>query len=175
MKLNRELVAQVIVALVTMMGVGLIVSFPALALASESCGSKLGHVEYKAAFDWMGTSVVPKTMQLRIGAIEGRPEMLVAQIVDGSECQAVCQIKAIERSNLMAPVSMDLDCRGNKLNPLAAPATLFWAYGEELQPTIRFGTWLNGYQEASLRVEMDGYAESQNFRNLAQSKLSSAQ
>lgn len=167
MKLNSELLAKVIVALVTAMGVGIIVAFPALALAS-TCGSKLEHVEYKADFDWMGSSVVPKAMQLRIGSLEGRPNEKVAQIATGGECQAVCRIEAFEKSNLQMPVSMDLDCRGNRLNPLAAPATLFFARGEELQPTIRFGTWLNGYQEAALRVDVDRYSGDVAARSLAQ-------
>lgn len=73
-------------------------------------------------------------------------------------CQATCQITAFERDRADRPVSLELSCEGVALNSLKSPATLLWAEHSAFTfPTLRFGTWLHGYQHARLQVSLDRF------------------
>lgn len=117
---------------------------PVLA-AHPSCETSLKKVVYQASFEW-------KAQKMRI--LLGNPvqshgkTQWIAQIVEAKKqgrCFATCQATPLEND------LMQMSCQGTQFDALATPATLF------LPEAIRFGSWLTGYQQSSLRVEFDQY------------------
>jgi hypothetical protein len=77
---------------------------------------------------------------------------------DGA-CQAVCRSKRMEKNGPL-PVAMDLECRSASLGSLSSTATLLWGRGRSMSkmPTLRFGTWLHGFEQVPLKVEVDQFS-----------------
>jgi hypothetical protein len=92
-------------------------------------------------------------------------QKMVAAVFARGQCQAICEVTNYERDHandsIANPLSLELNCRGIGLAPLSASATLFWpeALGQKT-PTLRFGTWLTGYQKAPLKVRFDAFTKS---------------
>ena len=73
--------------------------------------------------------------------------------------QARCSLKHVERDEGSKPLAVDMECRSAHFSPLVRPATIFWANGADSSaPALRFGTWLEGYEQVRLNVEVDRYS-----------------
>jgi hypothetical protein len=126
---------------------------------------------YSASFHWNnGSGTSENTLRLIIGKTK-KPRFndpqLVAKIMNGQRVEAVCSIQGFEsymHGHTLLASSIDLSCKGTALGALAAPATVY--FPEKLdganskstsrnQPVLRFGTWLQGYQQAVLKTEFD--------------------
>lgn len=88
----------------------------------------------------------------------------IAQIWSGNQCQAVCKVASIEKDTPLTPVAVEMSCEAMGFSPLAVKASILWG-GEKSafmakKPTIRFGTWLEGYRDSALNVELDRYSMS---------------
>ncbi len=116
-----------------------------LSLAGESenkrCLLKDWDSQYIANFQYGDT----RKMQIRLGM----KKKWVAEIVSNQNCKALCEVR--QSSDQV----FDLRCQSSEFHPLAVPATLFLATGPGRYPRLRFGTWLQGYQEARLSVEQN--------------------
>lgn len=138
-----------------------------LANAAEvpaTCGARISKVYYSAAFQWQG-----QAKKLVIGVASGNADasVPVAQIGSARGCEAVCSPAALERDEASRPVSMDMVCRSVAFDAASTPATLLWGGDTGRTPTLRFGSWLTGYRQASLRVERDAYSAAGARRALA--------
>jgi hypothetical protein len=122
---------------------------------------------YSASFEWNnGTGSPSNTLRLTIVKTK-RPRFkdsqLVAKITNGQRVEAICSIQGVESymcGQTLLASSIDLSCKGTSLGALAAPATVYFkdANSESSsrnQPVLRFGTWLQGYQQAVLKTEFD--------------------
>jgi hypothetical protein len=104
--------------------------------ASAGCGKPLDSPELQAGF-----RLAPGRDEMKLMVLGSR-----AQIWAGSACQAACDISASEYTGYGAILQMN--CRGGALDALTTPATLTVGAA----PSLRFGTWLGGYREASVRM-----------------------
>ncbi|MFL5813363.1 MAG: hypothetical protein ACJ763_07270 [Bdellovibrionia bacterium] len=140
---------------------------------------------YSASFQWNeGQSNAGKTLRIVI-VKNTRPRYnepkLVAKIVNGKRVEALCSIQNVEgytrhqktreareaRGNALLASSVDMSCKGTSLGALAAPATLYFSdvnaeSTSRNKPILRFGTWLQGYQQAVLKTEFDQSARLMN-------------
>lgn len=129
---------------------------------------------YRASFQWNnGAGTSRNTLRLVI-AQSKKPRYndpkLVAKIMNGQRVEAICSIQGVEGNGTLAS-SVDMSCKGTALGALAAPATVY--FPEKLDganakstsrnmPVLRFGTWLQGYQQAVLKTEFDQSARLMN-------------
>lgn len=146
-----------------------VAAFVELAFAAHSfaasCPTSLETVSYSANFSFPKSD---RKLSIRVGTTKSwdSQEYFIAQIASGNDCQAVCRVKNIARDELtQSPIAMDLDCQGVGFRELTTPATLLWKSTLASDSTIRFGTWLGGYEQAALDVKFDKYSAT---RNLAQ-------
>jgi hypothetical protein len=132
---------------------------------------------YSASFQWNeGQSNASQTLRIVIMK-NAKPRYnepkLVAKIMNGKRVEALCSIQYVEgrtrqqtretretRGNALLASSVDMSCKGAALGALAAPATVYFRdpYSESTsrnKPVLRFGTWLQGYQQAVLKTEFD--------------------
>jgi hypothetical protein len=140
-------------------------------LLAGRCGAKLAHLTYAARFELKGSSKRAEKMRVVIGVPSSpavpvgrmalalpQPEY-VAQIWGNGSCQAVCTLKRFEKHEESGrPLSMALQCQGARSEWLGTPATVQWTSESSTHPTIRFGSWLTGYEEAELLVSVDRYS-----------------
>lgn len=134
---------------------------------SHNRGKEPGDILYHASFDWKD-SITQKTKKLEIivtkNAKPGFWDSKVgARIMNGEQVEATCRADNLEvvSSESGAPkvaTSMDLTCHSTSLGALGAPATVFFQAGSQT-PVLRFGSWLQGYEQAYLRVEKDRSAQ----------------
>jgi hypothetical protein len=98
----------------------------------------------------------------------------VAQIWSGKRCQASCSSidlglapknpspgavrGALYAEDLSMPISLDLQCRGEELGALSARVAVLWGQGTQSQTQLRFGSWVDGYEQAALKVEVDRFS-----------------
>jgi hypothetical protein len=132
------------------------------------CGTRFKTLTYSAAFSWENAAThVAKPMRILVGTSTLAPDparsekpQLTAQIWSGKECMAVCEAKSFEKEGPFSPVSLEMTCKSAELGAVALPTTLLWGRGHSLSklPTLRFGTWLHGYEQAALEVELDRYS-----------------
>lgn len=108
---------------------------------SKRCLLKDWDTQYIANFQYGDT----KKMQIRLGG----KKKWVAEIFSNQSCKALCEVKQSSEQ------VFDLRCQSSEFHPLAVPATLFLAAGAGRYPRLRFGSWLQGYQEARLSVEQN--------------------
>jgi hypothetical protein len=156
---------------------------PAMKAArADACQADWQEILYSATFNWpLATTGKTAPLRLEIGTLKSsapvkkakkrtRPTMFARIVTPGSNrCEALCQVKSLEKTGPLEPVSLDLACRGAHLASLTSPATIFWSGAPAGSlasdaapvqfPTVRFGTWLGGYQLAFLRVEYDAYSQ----------------
>lgn len=123
---------------------------------SPTCGKVVGKVLFSAHFDWKSPAGVSKGLRLVI-ARNAKPgfkdSKFIAQIMNGDECQAVCRTETVD----VASASLDLSCRSAAFGALAAPATVFFhnTGAGHKSSVLRFGTWLQGYEQTILNTELD--------------------
>lgn len=73
--------------------------------------------------------------------------------------QARCKFKNVERDESQKPVVVDMECKSAQFSPLVRQASLFWPNGAgSSSPALRFGTWLEGYEQVRLSVDVDRYS-----------------
>lgn len=129
-------------------------SFPVWALAAESSCQAYDHPAFAAAFEWKAENGAVHKMSVKISK-----DAEEAQILAAGQCLATCHVKAEPESEIgrtiasVSPRQIDLDCSAAEFAALTGPASLIFKGVEA--PTIRFGTWLDGYREASLQVQAD--------------------
>ena len=126
--------------------------------AASGCGSSLKDVHYSAIFEF-------KTpLRIKIGN-QGKQIVATISDVKSGTCQAVCEGKFFRQEggfeSPLMPVSMQLSCNGSQFQLLSSPVTLFWASAFQAQPELRFGTWINGYEQVALNVEYDAWSKPQ--------------
>jgi hypothetical protein len=129
------------------------------ALTPDSCSVQLKTVQFSGTFN-LKSPHAPGTQALRF--VIGTPEndksgMAVAQIWSGTRCQASCSSVDMEKGDLSMPISLDLQCHGEALGPLSAHVAVLWDHGADHSTLVRFGSWLEGYEQASMKVEVDHF------------------
>jgi hypothetical protein len=85
-----------------------------------------------------------------------------AEIRNGKLLEATCSISRLERLDNKSNV-IDMKCRSARLGALVSPVSVFFSPAESINRTpaiehpafVRFGSWLQGYQQAILTVDMD--------------------
>ncbi len=155
------------------LALGIVSTFvlPFSAAAADSCASKMDQVLYQASFSWNqldsveGATVQQKKgskMKVVVGTLVAGSRAPMAQIWSDGSCQAVCKLKSLEKEGVLQPIALEMDCQGVGFSPLAMNASLLWggtsSRFQAEKPTIRFGTWLQGYQQAELEVQVDLYS-----------------
>lgn len=123
------------------------------------CQRPLKEPAYLATFE-MADSSAGKAERRRLVVAETEGRKLIAQIWSGNSCQATCRALSFEKGKASSPVALHLECQSAQLSSLTASATLLWGRGRSLSkvPTLRFGTWLQGYRQAVLEVELDRFS-----------------
>ncbi len=125
---------------------------------------------FTASFKWNnGTSnSVASSNTLRLVILKNKKPgfndpKLIAKIMSGDRVEAICGIQSLETyraGKSLLPSSIDMSCKGTTLGALAAPATVFFRNSNSQSTShgaavLRFGTWLQGYQQAVLTTEFD--------------------
>lgn len=130
-------------------------SFPAW-VSADTC-EPMVNPAFSASFEWNATNGANHKMSVRIAKNSAD-----AQILAGTQCLAVCHVKPeaadTEIGRTIAsitPQHVDLDCSAADFSALTGPATLIFRGIGVDTPLIRFGTWLDGYREASLTIQAD--------------------
>lgn len=138
---------------------GLILTRTAFSAPRSACPVEFKDLSFSAEFNWAqwnGRGQMP--MKVQFGsrrAATGHGTRLVARVLGASGCQAVCEVLSFQKSSTGAPVSAELACRSPGFHALTSSVTVFWAHPKTGEPVIRFGRWLDGFEETSLRVELD--------------------
>ena len=113
---------------------------------SLSCGQKATRVYFSASFKWKA-----QPMKVIIAKVPEQRDPVA--FISSQTCEATCQIKEVDTA------SVELACRSTAFAPLTTPATVFIAAHKSGQSTLRFGTWIQGYQQASLRIDLNRAGE----------------
>jgi hypothetical protein len=129
--------------------------------ASPSCASKFDELNYVADFDWVIPGQTTRKMKIRIGALQPyrhAEPILVAHLISKGSCEATCRTQIFEKDG-EAPLALEMRCQSSKFDALTVPVTLFWpaALGKR-SAVLRFGTWLEGYRQAPLFVQLDRWS-----------------
>ena len=135
---------------ITVVAVSILLS-PLASLATTS-DFQLFAPTFTGAFDWNENGAI-QSLEFRLSRDSRSPENFSALITSKSGAvQAVCDlVQAVDRSSSF-PESFDFTCHGASFGALQMPASLILTN----KPLLRFGSWLKGYQQAPLRVQMDG-------------------
>lgn len=155
----------------TMMRIGLGALFLSMIPMAE--GAVAGKTFFTATFQWNNGSSnsansANSNKALRLVISKNKKPgfndpKLVAKIMDGQRIEAICSVQSLETyragKSLLAS-SVDMSCKGTTLGALAAPATVFFRNVNSKSTSrgaavLRFGTWLQGYQQAVLTTEFD--------------------
>jgi hypothetical protein len=126
----------------------------------SSCFTGLERVSYSARFKLENQRAYRIQIGTNARAPSGMP-MVQARIADeNGQCVAMCLAQNMERQGPREPVSLELACRGVGLESLNTPVTILWANAAAAQelPALRLGSWLKGYETASLSVDLDQYS-----------------
>ncbi len=177
--MNAKKLTPVQLTILSMVSALAIVLIPAQAGAAElrlrnvGCGGEdlrqSAPLLYSARFQLGGINQPVKKMQVVVAMSQMKQggfnkPFPVAQIWSGSQCQAVCKVASIEKENSLTPVAVEMSCESVGFSPLAVKASILWGGEKSMymakQPTIRFGTWLEGYRDSALKVELDRYSMS---------------
>jgi hypothetical protein len=141
--------------LIALSALAVFLSFPAW-VSADTCVA-MGDPAFSASFEWKAENGAGHKMSVRIAR-----DTADAQILSGNQCLAVCRVKPdapeTEIGRTIAsirPRQIDLDCTASDFAALTGPATLIFRGVGVDTPMIRFGTWLDGYREASLTVQAD--------------------
>ncbi len=124
------------------------------------CSIQLKEVLYSAQFDWSAqlNQGVSTPMQIQIGT-QSHPQGDAWAVITGPRgCQAICRMKEFVKNSVESPIALSMSCQGEGFGVLTTPATLLWTSYDFPKPTLRFGSWVNGYQSVALRVEFDRYS-----------------
>jgi hypothetical protein len=135
----------------------------------SACGKATGETLYSAIFKWSGEAQSGKTMRIVIVKAKKpgfKDSKIVAKILNGKNCEAVCNVEKLETfgtEKSLKAASVDMSCKSAALGALAAPATVFFQnesnpflpVSNESKSVLRFGTWLQGYEQAVLTTEVD--------------------
>jgi hypothetical protein len=147
------------------------------AIPGDTCSMRLKSLQFAGTFDWKNTRT-GKVEKLRFvigtpaqGAggtpAQGAATTSVAQIWSGKQCQASCSSVdfgkstppgALQTDELSMPISLDMQCRGEELGALAARVAVLWNHGSKGATTLRFGSWVDGYEQAALKIEVDHFS-----------------
>lgn len=114
---------------------------------------KSGELQYLASFELKGEPGRKSALELRVG--KGSSKGWIAEIVSDNNCEAVCYSKEVEKNEAQELESLDMKCKSKGIDALSAPATLLLSTGRGKAPVLRFGSWLEGYREAMLQVQLD--------------------
>lgn len=159
------------IALGTSVVLAVIGGFPVSAGASTPagnvCNPEISGVNFSAAFQWSeaGTPRGDYLLQMKDRS---------AQILQGNRCVAFCTVQTRAKNKgaknapgsglsgrklaeTQFPEAVDLECRATDLSGMVTPASLIFRteQGAGKTPILRFGSWVNGYQETELKVQVD--------------------
>ena len=126
---------------------GLVLFSAPQALASPSCSARFQEVRYIGNFN------AGRAMRIKVGTVKNANGSLTesAQIWSGRTCAAVCQASQSEGT-------VELRCNGVQFEALSTPATLFLLADWKGASTLRFGSWLGGYQDVAVKPELNRYS-----------------
>jgi hypothetical protein len=152
--LNRDLPKPGTVALAVVAFVLLVIT----KAASANCSLPIKNVQFSGTFS-LKSSPQKKPLRFVIGEPAGAGSgSSVAQIWSGDRCQATCSSIDIEKGEMALPISLDLQCRGEDLGgALSAHVAVLWDHGADHTTVLRFGSWLEGYEQAAMKVEVDHF------------------
>ncbi|MBY0472030.1 hypothetical protein K2X30_12765 [bacterium] len=152
---------KIVVSLVVLLGI------PKVSQACQDFQEALSEVYYQASFQ------APQNkhgLKIQVGKTaskkRGKAKLLARISSDRSQCVAICQVKGLQtdlearRRGVFTPISLDLTCVDPETGFLNSPASILFkntALGV-YRPTLRMGTWLNGFQQTTLKVERDRYS-----------------
>lgn len=143
----------------------------AAAFSQSSCGKAFTQVNYSASFQWKSPEGETHPMRILIGNSAARTTSAKIMNEASGECRAVCELgRKSGRLHAGMPDAIELTCRAPVLGSLETPTVL-------LENRIRFGSWLKGYHEAALRVDLDEtgvLSEGPRMKRGGDRKLSSA-
>jgi hypothetical protein len=111
----------------------------------------VGQVVYSATFGWNQES-----MRIRIHKNRKKTWAEISSQQGDStpeRCEAICDVDAVAWET--SPGAFQLTCQGIRFDPLAARAAIIWTSA----PEIQFGSWLDGYRHAPLKVEYDQFTQ----------------
>lgn len=127
-------------------------TFSSLAATLPSCARSLDRLYYSAVFESPTTA---EPMRVQVGRSQ---EETVALISSQDSCHASCKVVRLEKQGPRQPSALVMKCRSQRLAALTTPVALLWSESDRPSPEIRFGSWLTGYQQARLRIELDRYS-----------------
>jgi hypothetical protein len=82
---------------------------------------------------------------------------LFAQIETAGTPWVNCDLQHLEKDKRGKPLALEMSCKNIELESFTTTATVLWNHAGK-SATLRFGTWLQGYQQMPLTVETDGYS-----------------
>ena len=124
----------------------------------DSCTKHLKDVQFSGTFKLKSAASEAKPMRFVIGVPEdATPGSAVAQIWSGDSCKATCSSIDFEKGGASLPISLDLQCHGAELGALSTHVAVLWDHGPTPTTQLRFGTWLDGYEQAAVRVQVDRF------------------
>lgn len=126
--------------------------------ASLPCENTPQEILYSATFKDQATERKMRIVLSTKDPIQN-PKNWIAQIWDESLCQATCEVKSTEPETPFSPLALHMNCHSSGIRAFSAPVTVLWPERGNLRPqnapTLRFGSWLTGYESAPLLVEKD--------------------
>lgn len=139
-------------------GVLVLTAIPLGALATENCAPQMREASLSAIFRVQAGAEM-QSARLVVATDAGFDEPSAWITLNGATCQAACRVVAIERDFRHHPAALELNCQNPGLPSLKSHAVVFLptrtAENPEAEASIRFGTWLTGYQTMALEVEND--------------------
>ncbi len=125
---------------------------------------------YAATFKWNPSPRSGKTLQFTIlknhhhGFSDSRWIAKIDEVSrDGQRVEAICSILSLEtysHGKALLISSVDMSCKSTGLGALSSPATVYFPDANAKSTArntaiLRFGTWLQGYQQAALTTQID--------------------
>jgi hypothetical protein len=103
-------------------------------------------VLYQARFETKSL----QDLELRVGTqkLPSGKSLLMAEISGSRGCQSICRVKRMAKHTIGQEGMLDMSCKN--LSPIAMKTDASLSF--KGQPLIRFGNWLDGYREFSLKV-----------------------
>lgn len=90
---------------------------------------------------------------------------LFAQISADGASLAECELRGFERNQLGQPLTLEMGCKNTQLESFTTTATLLWDHKSRTSASLRFGTWLQGYEQVPLTVQMDRFTKLKRRRH----------
>lgn len=93
--------------------------------------------------------------KVRVGRTQtGNPRAPLFGVIETRQGVPVagCRMTTFEKSKALEPSAMNFECKNTHLFPLGSQVSLLWNKNDVM---IQFGTWLSGYERASVEIDRD--------------------